>query len=207
MSFWGKPIALLALVSSTAGGMKATAAVFTSIPTVNRIPESESTPFLQRKNLQLAQSQEGECRAAVRSTFIYQERSTANRIRALQPDERVTLAEERGRENWVAISSPISGFVRARDLKLCSDVSTPPSNLCRQVIYQGTEGLAVRERPDINSRRLGGVLLGDRVTLANPPRFREDNEGREWVRLSDPLSGWMSNGFPATGDLNLKACS
>jgi hypothetical protein len=212
MIHWGKSVAFLTLMLSAMGGMNATATVFTSSPTSKMIFASELTPLQNRGNVQLAQRRVGECRAAARSTFIYQERSTANRIRALQPNEQVTLVEERSREGWVAISSPISGFVETKDLKLCSGgagVSTRPSssNLCRQVTYQGTEGVAIRERPDINSRQVSAVFLGERVTLSKPPEFITDDTGREWARLAAPSVGWMSNGIPARGDINLVACS
>ncbi|MEW6497182.1 MAG: hypothetical protein AB1589_32465, partial [Cyanobacteriota bacterium] len=175
---------------------------------VNMIVASKPTLPHQRVNVQLAQRRIGECRAATRSTFIYQERSTANPIRALQPNEQVTLAQESNRGGWIAINSPLSGFVQTNDLKLCSNASSrpSPSNLCRQVTYKGTEGVAVRERPNFNARQIDTVFLGNLVTLSNPPQFVTDDTGREWARLASPTAGWMSNGFPATGDLNLEAC-
>ena len=210
MSRWDKPMAFLALGLIVVGGIKANATILSRVSTGNKRLASVSTPAQQLNGVQLAQRRVGTCRAAARSTFIYQDRSTAYRIRSLQPDEKVTLAEERGRAGWIAISSPISGFVETKDLKLCSGVSARPasssSNLCRQVTYKGLEGVAIRERPDMNSRQLDAVFLSDRVTLVNPPQFILDDQGREWVRLSAPSAGWMSNGFPAAGDINLEAC-
>jgi hypothetical protein len=211
MSHWGKLAALLALGLSAVGGMKATATVFTSTSTANLILESTATPSHKRGNLQLAQRRTGECRAARRAIFIYQERSTANPIRALQTNEQVRLAEERGRTGWIAISSPISGFVQAQDLKFCSEDSprSSQSELCRRVAYQGDEGLVVRERANLNSRPVARVYGGDRVTLTNPPQFfvaDDDPEEREWVRLSAPVAGWVSNGSRVNGGLNLVSC-
>jgi hypothetical protein len=207
MSHWGRPIALFALVLSTVGGMKATATVLTSTATDNRRLGSEAMVLVKRNNVQLAQRR-GECRAAARSTFIYQERSTTNRIRAIQSNEQVILAEAGGRDGWIAVSSPISGFVQTQDLKRCGEVSTPPArrNLCRQVTYEGVEGVAVREKPDISSSQVSTVFFGDRVTLSNPPEFITDGMGREWSKLAEPSVGWMSNGIPARGDINLVAC-
>lgn len=206
MSHWDKLVAFLVLGLSAVGAMKATATVFTSTTTDNIILESQLTSYHKKGSIQLTQRLIGECRAAARPIFIYQERSTANRIRALQPDERVILTEERGRNGWIAINSPISGFVQAKDLKPCSDSATSPEpNLCRQVIYRGIEGVAVRERPSLDSPQIDTVFLGDQVTLANPPKFITDDKGREWTRLAAP-SGWMSNGVPARGDINLGAC-
>lgn len=208
MSHWSRAIALFALVFSSVGAMKASATILTSTTTGNKRIESEAMRSQQRSQVQLTQ-RVGECRAVARSTFIYQERSTANRIRALQSNEQVILAETGGRDGWIAVNSPISGFVQAKDLKRCTEASTPPvrRNLCRQVTYQGIEGVAVRERPDITSPQVDTVFLGDRVTLSNPPEFITDGMGREWTRLAAPTFGWMSNGVPARGDINLVACS
>ena len=214
MSRWGIPVALLALALSAVGDTKAIATVFLNTNSPNLILEAELNPSQQKGTFQLAQELVGQCRAASRSIFIYRERSTASPTRALEPNEQVVLAEEDGRGGWIAISSPIRGFVEARDLKRCSGEPEqtvtrprpPRSSLCRQVTYQGLEGVVVRERPDIYSRPISTVFFEERVTLSNPPQSRVDGEGREWVRLTSPVFGWMSNGFPATGDLNLSAC-
>ena len=226
MSRWGIPVALLALALSAVGDIRAIATVFSNTSSDKLSLEAELNQSQQKRTFQLAQGLVGQCRAASRSIFVYRERSTASPTRALEPNEQVVLAEEDGRGGWIAISSPIRGFVEARDLKRCSEepeevvtrprpprsqeVVTRPrpprSNLCRQVTYQGLEGVVVRERPDIYSRPLSTVFFEERVTLNNPPQSRVDSEGREWVRLTSPIVGWMSNGFPATGDLNLTAC-
>lgn len=215
ISHWSKSIAMLALMLSVVGNLKANATNVPSTASVNMTSESAATLSQQRGNLQLAQGLVGQCRIAAQSMFVYRERSTSNPIRALELNEQVTLAEENGRDGWIAVSSPIRGFVEARTLKSCSGQpresrQVPPrssqSNRCRRVTYEGIEGLAIRERPEVNSTRVSGVFLGERVTLTNPPQFKVDSEGREWVRLTAPGAGWMSNGFPASGDLNLQAC-
>lgn len=207
MSHWSRFIALFAVVLSTVGGMKATATILSNTATGNNRLASQAMLSLKKSNIQLAQ-RVGECRAAARSTFIYQDRSTTNRIRALQSNEKVILAEAGGRDGWIAVSSPISGFVQTQDLKRCGEVSTLPvrRNLCRQVIYEGVEGVAVRERPEVSSTQVSTVFFGDRITLSNPPQFITDGMGREWTKLTDPSVGWMSNGIPARGDINLVAC-
>ena len=207
ISHWSRFIALFAVVLSTVGGMTATATLLSNTATGNSRLASEAMLFVNTSKVQLAQ-RVGECRTAARSTFIYQERSTTNRIRALQSNEQVILAEAGGRDGWIAVSSPISGFVQTKDLKRCAEVSTRPvrRNLCRQVIYEGVEGVAVREKPEISSSQVSTVFFGDRITLSNPPEFITDGMGREWTKLADPSVGWMSNGIPARGDINLIAC-
>ncbi|MGB7439520.1 MAG: SH3 domain-containing protein [Coleofasciculaceae cyanobacterium] len=216
---WSQPFALVALVLFNFGEPTALATVTVNGEMSNLILDKKTNKSDQNNNFQLVQSLEGQCRAAANSIFIYRERSTSNSIRALQADEQVTLAEERGRDGWIAINSPISGFVEAEDLKLCpkqvpprppnrpiNRPSNPVSNRCRRVTYNEPEGLAIRERPDPNSNRVGGVFLGDKVTLSNPPQFRQDEEKREWVKVITPVNGWVSNGFPSTGGINLEAC-
>ncbi|NEO45132.1 MAG: SH3 domain-containing protein [Moorea sp. SIO4A3] len=154
------------------------------------------------------------CRQAAESMFIYKQPSIEP-IRTLEPNEQVILAENKARKNgWIAINSPVPGFVRAKDLKFCPGIerlsSTQTPYLCRQVVYDGTGGIAVRIRPNINSSRLGLVSNGVKVTLINRPsqeQFFQDFQGREWARITYPVSGWMSNGFPAKGEQNLVVCS
>lgn len=217
ISQWSKPAALLALGLTVAEGLMATASVAVDArqtPLVTAFVHTQDNVengYNPTSSFLLTQGLSGQCRAAARSIFIYAERSTANPIRALQADEQVILAEASGREGWIAIRSPISGFVQAKDLKPCAGNSgtTPsptPPNRCRRVIYEDDEGLAIRESPTTNSARVGGVFFGDRVTLSDPPQFRLDDAGREWVRITAPTAGWLSNGFPQLGDINLKAC-
>lgn len=217
ISQWSKPAALLALGLTVAEGLMATASVAVDArqtPLVTAFVHTQDNVengYNPTGSFLLTQGLSGQCRAAARSIFIYAERSTANPIRALQADEQVILAEASGREGWIAIRSPISGFVQAKDLKPCARNSgtTPsptPPNRCRRVIYEDDEGLAIRESPTTNSARVGGVFFGDRVTLSDPPQFRLDDAGREWVRITAPTAGWLSNGFPQLGDINLKAC-
>lgn len=228
ITVWNKAIVLLALGLSTTGTLKGAATVVTNTDSAEMTLELKSTPPHKGNNVQLAQNLIGQCRAATRSMFVYRERSTSNPIRALEVNEAVTLAQAAGIEGWIAISSPISGFVEAKDLKVCSgdsnQVSAPPpirppsrppirppsrpqSNLCRQITYDGPEGVAIRQQPEMNSPRVGGVVFEQRVTLTNPPQFRQDSEGRQWTKLSAPVAGWISNGFPSTGGTNLQACS
>ncbi|NEP47708.1 MAG: SH3 domain-containing protein [Moorea sp. SIO3C2] len=155
------------------------------------------------------------CRQAAESMFIYKQPSIEP-IRTLEPNEQVILAENKVRKNgWIAINSPVPGFVRAKDLKFCPGIerlssTQTPSYLCRQVVYDGSEGIAVRSRPNINSSRRGLVSNGVKVTLINrsaQEQFFQDFQGREWARITYPVDGWMSNGFPAKGEQNLLVCS
>ena len=213
-----KSVPLVALLLSAGGGIPVMATLVSSVSPGNMSVSSEVSLSQDREKLLLAQRLVGECRQVIQSTFIYPQRSSVDAVRALQVDERVTLAEENGKGGWIAINSPISGFVQTDNLKRCGGVSSNPlnppprnvstrvSNRCRRVSYTGAEGLTIRERPDQNSRRIAGVFYDQEVTLSYPTEFKVDNEGREWARLALPTAGWVSNGYPSGGDLNLKAC-
>lgn len=220
MSRWGKPVALFALVLSAVGGLKAPATAVTSTTTAKIIQESES-PLLQRSgNFQLAQGLVGQCRAAKVRIFVYSQRSTTSQtVRTLAPNEQVTLADD-GAAGWVAISSPEPGYVRASELTTCQAANRPTPNpapspapnqtssLCRIVTYNGPEGgLAIRSRPDRSAPRVDGVKLGDRVTLrTSPPPSTLDKDGRNWVEVTAPSRGWISNGFPSAKSTNIGSC-
>jgi Bacterial SH3 domain len=213
-----QPVVLVAIALSLLGGVTARA---TEIP-ATRITENP-TQFQVGKLWQLAQGLAGQCRQANGHVFIYRDRSSIEPIRALAADERVVLAENAGRGGWIAINAPVTGFVETRYLKSCSSatatpspVSPPPvppsvpianrpSSLCRQVIYAGPEGMAIRSGPSVNFARVAGVAYGDRVAI-NPSLTRLDSQGREWLRVTSPTVGWISNGFPSFGEMNLSGC-
>lgn len=219
--------ARLCAVAFVLGGVK-TAALSPAL--ANRSASNNS------QTLQLAQIA-GECRTAKRSIFLYRDRSPANPLEALAPGESVILQEEDKNNGWIAVRVPSSGatgFVQTPDLTGCNATTsrpTPPpfptpsspptrrpnsttrpspprpSRLCRQVIYGGEEGMAVRSGPSTEAARVGGVVFGSNIFI-DPASTRIDTQGREWVRLTAPLRGWMSNGFPAfPGDRNLASCS
>lgn len=192
------------------------------------VPKIASTASLQLAQLA------GECRAAKRSIFVYRDRSNLNPLEGLTAGERVILQEEDKNNGWIAVrvmSSGVAGFVQTPDLRNCNGATAPPtaspqfppstrrpnsvagsnsnnsSPLCRQVIYRGVEGMAVRSAPSAEATRVGGLAFGDRI-LIDPASTQISSQGREWVRLTSPLQGWMSNGFPAfPGDRNLGRCA
>jgi hypothetical protein len=231
MSHWGKPIALLTLGLSAVGGLNAPAPAVSSTTTANSLRESQATSVQRQGNFQLAQSIVGQCRAAGRRIFVYSQRSTSSRtVRTLAPNEQVTLADD-GAVGWVAISSPEPGYVRASELISCPVANRPtptptpsatpsptpsatPSptpqttSLCRIVTYNGPEGgLAIRSQPDRSAPRVNGVKFGDRVTLrTSPPPTTLDKDGRDWLELTAPTPGWISNGFPNSRSANTAVC-
>ncbi len=221
---WGKPFTILALGLSIVGSLNAPSTAVTNTMTANVAQNPELNLSGRQGNIQLAQSVVGQCRAAKQRIFIYPERSTSSQsIRTLAPDEQVTLADS-GAAGWVGISFPIAGYVRANDLKACPGGTRPPgtqppasgggsqsgtnppasgggsqsrANMCRKVIAP-PEGLAVRNTPVVSAPRTAGVYLGNTVRLANPRETQRDSQGRTWVRITAPATGWISSGFPNT---------
>ncbi|MGD2182311.1 SH3 domain-containing protein [Lusitaniella coriacea] len=174
--------------------------------------------FVQAQDLQPCNTPStgltGQCRAAKRGIFIYRGRSTdSQKLQALSINDRVRLAEPSGRNGWIEIDRPIRGFVQKNDLLPSCDspaAATPisPSNtLCRRVIYDGVEGMTIRSGAGLNFPRVGGVFFGDIVQIDPSARRLLDDERRAWVKLTSPVSGWISNGFPDFGERNIAACS
>lgn len=211
ISYWGQPVALVVLVLSGMGSL---------ITPAQAIPETI--------NLQLAQRDlVGQCRAAAQRLPIHRQptgSSPADRVLAI--DERVTLADNGNNNGWIRISAPIAGFVEAAKLTTCSGnvvvnprpapapapaprpAPVPTTSRCRVVTYNGPEGgLAIRSRPDRMAPRTDGVKFGDRVTLrTSPPPINLDKDGRDWVEVTAPSRGWVSNGFPSSRSMNLGNC-
>lgn len=218
----GIPIALLTLVVSAITGLQEPTAAVNHPTTTNALQKSELNSFQTQKNVQVAQGLVGQCRAAKERIFVYSQRSTSSpTIRTISPDEQVTLADD-GAGGWIAISSPTVGYVRASELATCQAVTppkpnptppTPPapppstttSSLCRIVAYNGPEGgLAIRTQPDRTASPVGGVRFGEKVTLrTSPSPTTVDKDGRNWVEITAPGRGWVSNGYPKSPNLGL----
>jgi hypothetical protein len=217
---WGKPFTILALGLSIVGYLNAPSTAVTDTTTANVAQKPELNSSGYQGNIQLAQSVVSQCRAAKQRIFVYPERSTSSQsIRTLAPDEQVTLADS-GAAGWVAISFPVAGYVQAIDLKPCPGGTRPPdtqppntqppntqppssggsqtgANICRNVIAP-PEGLAVRNTPVSSAPRIAGVYVGNTVRLASPRETQKDSQGRTWVRITAPSTGWISSGYPDT---------
>lgn len=81
---------------------------------------------------------------------------------------------------------------------------SPTNNLCRRVTSR--QGLAVREKPDPNSPQTGGVDYNSEVTLASGAEEVVGTDGRMWIQLATPVSGYVSNGQPKSPG-NLELCA
>ena len=108
---WGKSVAALALAFSSLGVIPAQAQ-----NSYNNNQANVSTVA----DFQLAQasSLRGQCMFARNEIFI--QRAPGTSRARLQPFQRVILAEDTANNGWVAISSPVVGFVETRYLEFCN---------------------------------------------------------------------------------------
>lgn len=197
INHWAKPVTVLAVILSSVGVVNTPVTAISSTSTGNNIQQPESASLENPSNIQLAQGLVGQCRAAKQRIFVYTERSTSSQtVRTIGTDQEVTLADS-GNAGWIAISSPVTGYVQARDLKPCKGGNEPDSgssSVCRRVIV--TQGLAIRQNPNPTAALVGGVLSGNTVKLTNPKQSQKDSQGRTWVQITAPKAGWVSSGFP-----------
>lgn len=134
---WGKSVAALTLAFSSLGVIPAQAENgYTSTET----NVSTAADF----QLSQASSLRGQCMLARNQIRVQRAPGTAPIT--LQPFQRVILAEDAANNGWVAISSPVVGFVEARYLEFCNNnnnnnsfnpiqggiINTPPPNFPNQ---------------------------------------------------------------------------
>ncbi|HEY9600862.1 MAG TPA: SH3 domain-containing protein [Allocoleopsis sp.] len=199
----GQSVHVLAVMAIATTGM--------SIPAIagSDIPTSQET-------LKVAQaSLAGQCRAAKLQIPVFRSANTTSEaVRLLAANEQVTLADIAVDANgFISISSPVVGYVQATNLKPCGDSAvTPPSNvppanqnLCRRVA-RPSQGLAIRREPSTAAVQVGGVRYLGRVTLTTSPATLKRADNRDWVEISSPVRGWVSNGLVTESKSNLVYC-
>jgi hypothetical protein len=169
------------------------------------IAQDEPTPAQKA-----APSLIGQCRAVNRQTPVFEARSTTSAaLTLLKTNDKVTLAEEGGSNGLIAISKPAKGFIATANLKGCPGSTPPakpepkPTGDCR--IVTQTKGLSVRAEPGAGAV-VGGVAQNDKITLANPNETKAASDNRDWVKITKPVEGWVSEGFTGQTFRNLGAC-
>ncbi|MBW4560322.1 MAG: SH3 domain-containing protein [Mojavia pulchra JT2-VF2] len=153
---------------------------------------SESTLQKKQGEYQLAQYSSNCRRIMARNgLYVWQGPSVNSRIVGLLDYGRNVTVENRGKNGWVAISSPVNGYIlHTNFLASCqaSQAATPPElNFCRKVTANG--GLVVRTAPSNNSARVGVVSNGQNVVIAR-------GKGG-WVPISAPLMGYAQSKYLA----------
>lgn len=147
----------------------------------------------------------GQCRQTNKPTPVYETRGGTNPqpVETLAANTKVTLSDN-GQAGLIGINKPLTGFISAANLKPCSDgttnppVTPPTGDACRRVINP-KEGLVIRSQASANSAQVGGVAYNATITLTTTPATsRKGPDGRNWIEISAPAKGWVSNGFPGS---------
>lgn len=173
----------------------------------------------QTKPTQIAQSVIGQCRAANRPTPVFAEASTvSSALRILANSEKVTLSTE-VQDGFVAISSPIRGYVQTGVLKTCA---TPPrpKTACR--LLKNPAVINIRNAPKIpagnaDANVIASAKRGDRVYAVLKPNGSLSTavaDGYNWVEVdlnrgapaSTFVSGWLYNSRVGSSESNLAYC-
>ncbi len=207
----GRSVPVLAVIAIATTGMSTSA-----------IAHSDITP--SQASVKLAQaSLAGQCRATKLQIPIFREANTTSEaLQLLSPNAEVTLADNRvNRRGFIRISAPVEGYVEAVNLKPCTastgvtstDTTQTPAtsstssttDLCRRVA-RPPQGLVIRREPTTTSVRLGRVAYLGRVTLSATPATEKKDEVRNWVEISSPTRGWVSNGLLTEEESNLGYC-
>ncbi|MGB3240670.1 MAG: hypothetical protein WBB29_20450 [Geitlerinemataceae cyanobacterium] len=216
---WNRSAISLGLLSLAASVLSPAMAATSSIA------ESE-TPSV-------AQNQRDLCRQVYRDRLeglaIYQEPSPYSlAVGGVGVNQQVTLVADfvnlvgPDNQNWIQISAPVPGYISngytggQSNLVYCSFSTTPdtgevstapvpePGDLCRRVTQP--KGLAVRLSPDPTSAAVGGVGYNETVQLDENLVSYQGPDGRVWIPIVSPISGYISSGYGSAGS-NLGGCS
>lgn len=211
MNRLGKSVHVLAAMAIATTGMSTSALAKTS-------------SVSSQGSVKLAQgSLAGQCRASKLSMPVYRAADTTSEaVRLLSANEQVTLADNRVNANgFIRISSPVEGYVQAVNLTSCSDTgsssgstsggttggtsSASSKDLCRRVV-RPPQGLVIRREPTTASAQVGSLAYLARVTLTTIPATVKQVDNRDWVEISAPVRGWVSNGLNSEPKSNLAYC-
>lgn len=145
-----------------------------------------------RVNAQTSTVPGSNCREAKTPNLIVRDEPGGNEIGRLQEGENVYIANE-GRNGWVPIENPVSGYVYAENLRSCTDAEnisevpdgeallTPPVNGCREV---NASLATLRDRPR-------GEIIS---TLEQDERVYIKDEGDSgWVEVQYPVEGYVTS--------------
>ncbi|HEY9676234.1 MAG TPA: SH3 domain-containing protein [Waterburya sp.] len=215
MNRLGKSVHVLAAMAIATTGMSTSA-----LAGSGSIPSQGGVKLAQR-------SLAGQCRAAKLSMPIYRAADTTSEaVRLLSANEQVTLADDRVNANgFIRVSSPAEGYVQAVNLTSCSDTgsssgstsgstggstsggtpSASSKDLCRRVV-RPPQGLVIRREATTASAQVGSLAYLARVTITTIPATVKQADNRDWVEISAPVRGWVSNGLNSEPKSNLAYC-
>ncbi len=86
-----------------------------------------------------------------------------------------------------------------------SPATSTNKDLCRQVV-RPTQGLLIRRGPGVRTALVGRVAYLGKVTLTTNPPTTKRADDRDWVEISLPVRGWVSNSLLTEPQSNLAFC-
>lgn len=167
---------------------------------------------------QSVSAQDPLCRAANRSTPIFESASTiSSALRLVPPDGFVRLvAVPPAGSQFAQINLPIAGYIQTAVLKSCGAPPPPPRTSCR--ILRMPDAVNVRSAPTvIQPNIIGSLLRGQRVFVvldANGNVVSRQADGYNWVQVdltNTPFfrpsgTGWLYNSIIGSPNSNLGYC-
>lgn len=155
----------------------------------------------------------GQCRMSNRVISVFAQASVAGDsavVATLEANTRVTLASN-GAGGWIEIREPVAGFVISRYLTTCPEPAedlpfkqhSTLTNLAPGACRRAVEDLAIRPEPRRDARPfLGSIKAGETMILTGESQMGD--EYRLWLRISQPIAGWVSGGVE--GGTNVDFC-
>lgn len=143
----------------------------------------------------------GTCRAVNDAVFVYQTASTSTPIRSLPKGTIVRLATNAGVNGFIAIDSPVVGFVQTKNLVVAPCPGQPAPGITLRVceITRTFGGLTINREPRQGTGNAGtGVGPGEQITtttnppIVHPPNRQPDANGYVWMRVARPVVGWIA---------------
>jgi hypothetical protein len=167
---------------------------------------------------QAVPTQDPLCRAANRSTPIFESNSTiSSALRLVPPDGLVRLvAVPPTGSQFAQINLPVAGYIQTAVLKSCGAPPPPPRTSCR--VLRMPEAVNVRSAPTVNqSNVIASLLRGQRVFVvldANGNVVSRQADGYNWVQVdltNTPFfrpsgTGWLYNSIVGSPNSNLAFC-
>ncbi|WP_421657110.1 hypothetical protein [Leptothermofonsia sp. ETS-13] len=191
----------------------------TDQPATPTTPPAETRPATPAEETRSGISpQDPLCRAANRSTPIFESASTISSALQLVPPDgfvRLVVVPPPGSQ-FAQINLPISGFIQTAVLKACSTPPPPPPVSCR--FSRAPVPINVRREPDVDANNIIGVVNpGQRVFVtfnSNGTAVSTQADGFNWVQIDMTRTpffrpsglGWMVNSRVGTGESNLGYC-
>lgn len=183
--------------------------VFQSLAFAGNLAESFQTAQLTNQ-----------CRQVNQDVSLY-ENASVESVSAgfLRKGTEVNLAQDRVIGGWIAVDTPVAGFLRAMNLAPCGSYPVPapsvptnvdtsvgvnvPTEVCINYRVSQEDGLEVYESDNQSSPVIDYVFPTEKVKFTQASA-RGDVE---WLNITAPIEGWIENGILGSDSSNTSSCS